>query len=70
MFSSILPDSLEKVLYLDCDIVILGDISEFWNTDLSGCGAACVDVYKRQQFLLFLADIEFPESIRLPSVES
>ena len=43
MFSSILPESLEKVLYLDCDIVILGDISEFWNTDLSGCGAACVE---------------------------
>ena len=43
MFSAILPDDVEKVLYLDCDIVALGDISEFWNTDLSGCGAACIE---------------------------
>ena len=43
MFSAILPDDVEKVLYLDCDIVVLGDISEFWNTDLSGCGAACIE---------------------------
>ena len=43
MFSAILPDDVEKVLYLDGDIVVLGDISEFWNTDLSGCGAACIE---------------------------
>lgn len=43
MFSAILPDDVEKVLYWDCDIVVLGDISEFWNTDLSGCGAACIE---------------------------
>lgn len=29
MFSAILPDDVEKVLYLDCDIVVLGDISDF-----------------------------------------
>ena len=43
MFSAILPDDVEKVLYLDCDIVVFGDISEFWNTDLSGCCAACIE---------------------------
>lgn len=43
MFSSILPEEVEKVLYLDCDIVILGNISEFWNTDLNGLGAACIE---------------------------
>ncbi len=43
MFSAILPSDVEKVLYLDCDIVVLGDISVFWNTDLSGIGAACIE---------------------------
>lgn len=43
MFSAILPEEVEKVLYLDCDIVILDDISDFWNTDLSGLAVACVE---------------------------
>lgn len=43
MFSSILPDDVDRVLYLDCDIVVLGDITEFWTTDLSHVGVACVE---------------------------
>lgn len=34
-----LPDmcqDLDKILYLDCDTLILGDLSELFNTDLSG----------------------------------
>lgn len=31
---SLLPVNISKVLYLDCDIVVSSDISEFWNTDL------------------------------------
>jgi lipopolysaccharide biosynthesis glycosyltransferase len=29
----ILPENLKKVLYLDCDTIILNNINEFWNTD-------------------------------------
>lgn len=43
MLSDILPEQIDKVLYLDCDIVVLGDILDFWNTDLSGCGIACIE---------------------------
>ncbi|MDR1623925.1 MAG: glycosyltransferase family 8 protein [Tannerellaceae bacterium] len=43
MLSVILPEQLDKVLYLDCDIVVLGDIMELWETDMSTCGVACVD---------------------------
>lgn len=43
MFSAILPKEVEKVLYLDCDIVVLGSIKEFWDTDLTGVGVACVE---------------------------
>jgi len=30
---NILPH-LKKIIYLDCDIIVLGDISEIWNTDI------------------------------------
>lgn len=31
-----LPSDVERVLYLDCDIIVNGPLSELWNTDLSG----------------------------------
>src|SRR3546814_17560015 len=30
----ILPDSVEKVLYLDCDIAVRNDIAALWNLSL------------------------------------
>lgn len=32
---SLLPD-LEKILYLDCDLLVLDDIAKLWNTELGG----------------------------------
>lgn len=34
--TDILPSEIERVLYLDADIVVLGDISPLWNTPLNG----------------------------------
>lgn len=39
---SILPSSLSRVLYLDCDILVLGNLNELWNTDLDGYALAAV----------------------------
>lgn len=39
--ASILSD-IDKVLYLDCDLVVNGDISELWEMDISDCAAAGV----------------------------
>lgn len=39
--ASILPD-IDKVLYLDCDLVVNGDISGLWNIDISDYAAAGV----------------------------
>lgn len=39
----VLPKSLNKILYLDCDIVVNGDISSLWNLDLQKNAVASVE---------------------------
>lgn len=34
--SSLLPDGIDRVLYLDCDIIIHQSINELWNLNLNG----------------------------------
>lgn len=33
--SLIIPEKISKVLYLDCDIIVKGDLMELWNTDIA-----------------------------------
>lgn len=40
--SELLPKEIKKVLYLDCDIAVVGDIKPLWNEDLSGKAIAGV----------------------------
>ena len=39
---SCLPADVDRVLYLDCDTIIIDDISPFWNTDMGDCVLAGV----------------------------
>lgn len=40
----ILPADVERVLYLDSDVLICSDLKELWETDLENCrAAACMD---------------------------
>lgn len=49
---------LEKVIYLDCDVVVNGSLRELWNTDISSYAVAgvrdrindCVRVYNRLRY--------------------
>lgn len=34
--SSVLPEELERVLYLDCDIIVASGLEELWNLDMQG----------------------------------
>lgn len=44
--AEILPPEAHSVLYLDCDIIVNGDISSLWDIDLSGKAlAGCPDDY-------------------------
>lgn len=43
ILSDLLPQDIDRVLYLDCDIVVVGDIRPFWNTPLDKVGVAAVE---------------------------
>lgn len=50
ILSEIIPHDVDRLLYLDCDIVISGKIRPFWETPLDGIGVAAVeDVGCREQ---------------------
>lgn len=38
----ILPTKIKKVLYLDCDIIVMDSLNDLYNTDISQCKAAGV----------------------------
>lgn len=41
--TSILPATLTKVLYLDCDLIVRKSLSELWNIDITDYPIACVE---------------------------
>ena len=40
--SELLPREIQKVIYLDCDIAVVGDIKPLWNVDMKGKAVAGV----------------------------
>jgi lipopolysaccharide biosynthesis glycosyltransferase len=39
---AILDAQIERVIYLDCDLVVVGDLQDLWDTDLKDCALAAV----------------------------
>ena len=42
MASSLLPDSVDKILYLDCDIIVNGSLKSLWNLDIENSAIGAV----------------------------
>lgn len=42
LVTELLPINIHRVLYLDCDLIVVGDIKSLWNVDL--CGGAIAGV--------------------------
>lgn len=38
----LLPESVDKIMYLDCDIVVRGSLIDLWNIDMSGKGIGAI----------------------------
>ena len=41
--AEVLPETLDRVVYLDCDLVVLDDIFELYDTDLNGMAIGAVE---------------------------
>jgi len=39
----ILPEEIQKLIYLDCDLICQSDLKELWDIDLNGSPLACVN---------------------------
>lgn len=57
--SKLLPKEIEKVLYLDCDLLVIDSIKELWNTDLGNYSIGVVE--ERGPF-----DTESPKVLKYP----
>ena len=45
MFTELLPPEVDRVLYMDCDMVTVHSVSQLYHTDLGGkLLCACIDV--------------------------
>lgn len=58
----LLPDNIDKVIYLDCDIVVCGSIYELWSIDIKGKAMAACDPRDCQ----FAINIRAYERLLLP----
>lgn len=71
--SSLLPSEVKRVLYLDCDIVIMDSIKELWNLNLNGNTiGALMDAfskYYRANIDLHSQDIMFNSGVMLIDLE-
>lgn len=71
--SSVLPESLERVLYLDCDIIINKSLMELWNLDMQGKTiAALYDAFSKWYRInigLKLNDTMFNSGVMLIDLE-
>lgn len=53
----LLPKAVERVIYLDGDVLILKPLDELWNLELEGkCCAACMDCVSKSYYSLFGID--------------
>ncbi|SFH62526.1 Lipopolysaccharide biosynthesis protein, LPS:glycosyltransferase [Lachnospiraceae bacterium NLAE-zl-G231] len=53
----LLPHDVDKVIYLDGDVLVLDSLQELWDLDLSGkCCAACMDCISKPYYNLFGID--------------
>lgn len=71
LVGEILPPEASKAVYLDADIVVLGDLSELWNMEMNGKLALAVpDAYAKSFHLGRMSRMAFKENVRFTSQSS
>ena len=59
---SVLSTTIDKVLYLDCDIIVRSSLNELWNTDLTDYAVGCV-TDQNEGLLSFYNLLRYPQSL-------
>ena len=79
--AELLPVSVSRVIYLDCDLLVLGDIEELWNCDMEGKPLAAIPDYgimasskdwprKQHELVLKSTDMYFNSGVLLVDVDA
>ncbi|MCG3266948.1 glycosyltransferase family 8 protein [Yoonia sp. I 8.24] len=63
--SEIVPEDIDRVLYIDCDVVVGDDISKLWDIDMTGTAFMCALDGPGDTFDMYIRD-KFPEVIAPP----
>lgn len=73
LLPQILPSNVNKVIYLDADIIVESDISEFWNTDISDYACAAVEdegsLYQIKRLKLPIKNLYFNAGVMLFNID-
>jgi lipopolysaccharide biosynthesis glycosyltransferase len=64
--SEIVPEDIDRVLYIDCDVVVGDDISKLWNIDMTGTAFMCALDAQYSGFNRLIRD-KFPEVVAPPA---
>lgn len=59
LIGRILPEDVDRIIYLDCDTIVTDDLTDLWNTDLTGCYLGMVAepvANKKRRALLHMDD--------------
>lgn len=60
----LLPESVDRILWLDADVVICGDITEFYHQDLEGNLLAACSVMDEESYHASLNQLTLPPDAR------
>ncbi len=58
----ILPPSIKKVLYLDCDIIVRHNLAELWNTDIEEYAVGCI-ADQGEGSIIFYNRLRYPQHL-------
>ncbi len=60
--ANILPNEINKILYLDCDIIVRYSLKELWDTDITNYAVGCV-ADQCESLILFYNRLKYPQAL-------
>ncbi|MDR1195395.1 MAG: glycosyltransferase family 8 protein, partial [Endomicrobium sp.] len=51
LVTKLLPENIDKIIYLDCDVIVRGDIKELYDIDIENYYAAVTEAYNAKNYI-------------------